>query len=235
MIEVTGLSKRFTQGLGRKARVVQAVDHVSWRAGDAAITGVLGPNGAGKTTTLRMVAGLIVPDDGSCTVDGIDVAREPRAALARLGVLSDARGLYPRLTARENIVYYGQLQGMSAAAAAERAEALAQLLQENDVPGSRVFTMADIFRDPHFAARGTIVHAPDKELGAVAMPAPAPRLSATPGSVRHAGGVVGADTVQVLRTLGGFTPAEIERLLEAGAAYDAAHGAAQRPALETPA
>lgn len=129
MIEVTGLTKRFTQGRGRKARVVQAVDHVSWRAADGAITGVLGPNGAGKTTTLRMVAGLIVPDDGRCTVDGIDVAREPRAALARLGVLSDSRGLYPRLTARENIVYYGQLHGMSAAAAAQRAEALAHLLE----------------------------------------------------------------------------------------------------------
>ena len=76
------------------------------------ITGLLGPNGAGKTTTLRMVAGLIAPDAGRVQVDGIDVAREPRAALARMGVLSDARGLYPRLTARENIVYYGRLQGM---------------------------------------------------------------------------------------------------------------------------
>jgi sodium transport system ATP-binding protein len=79
---------------------------------------MLGPNGAGKTTTLRMVAGLIEPDSGRCTVDGIDVARQPRAALARLGVLSDARGLYPRLTARENIVYYGRLQGMTTDAAA---------------------------------------------------------------------------------------------------------------------
>ncbi len=112
---------------------------------------------------------------------------------------------------------------------------LAQLLQDNDVPGSRVFTMADIFRDPHFAARGTIVHAPDQELGTVAMPAPAPRLSATPGAVRHAGGVVGADTVQVLRTLGQFTPDEIERLLQSGAAFDAAHVAASRSAQETPA
>ncbi len=112
---------------------------------------------------------------------------------------------------------------------------LAQLLQDNDVPGSRVFTMADIFRDPHFAARGTIVHAPDKELGTVAMPAPAPRLSATPGAVRHAGGVVGADTVQVLRTLGHFTSDEIAQLLESGAAFDAAHAAASRSAQATPA
>ncbi len=128
MIEVRELAKRFTQGSGRKARSVQAVDGMSWCAADGAITGVLGPNGAGKTTTLRMVAALVTPDAGQCSVDGIDVARQPRAALARLGVLSDARGLYPRLSARENIVYYGRLQGLSAAAAAARAEELARLL-----------------------------------------------------------------------------------------------------------
>ena len=75
-----------------------------------------------------MLAALLVPDAGQMHVDGIDVQREPRAALARMGVLSDARGLYPRLTARENIVYYGRLHGMSAPAASGRAEALAHLL-----------------------------------------------------------------------------------------------------------
>jgi sodium transport system ATP-binding protein len=89
----------------------------------------LGPNGAGKTTTLRIAAGLIEADSGSVAVDGIEVASAPRAALARMGVLSDARGLYPRLTARENIVYYGRLQGMTAAAAGERALVLARLLE----------------------------------------------------------------------------------------------------------
>ena len=133
MIELQSLSKRFTQGRGRHARTVQAVDGVSWVAADGAITGVLGPNGAGKTTTLRMVAALITPDAGQVRVDGIDVAREPRAALARMGVLSDARGLYPRLTARENIVYYGRLHGMARAAAAARAEALADMLEMRDL------------------------------------------------------------------------------------------------------
>jgi sodium transport system ATP-binding protein len=90
---------------------------------------LLGPNGAGKTTTLRMVAGLLLPDAGRISVDGIDVAAQPRAALARLGVLSDARGLYPRLTARENIAYYGRLHGLSAAAAAARATLLAEMLE----------------------------------------------------------------------------------------------------------
>jgi sodium transport system ATP-binding protein len=129
MIEVRDLKKHFVQGRGRKARSVPAVDGVSWAAADGRITGVLGPNGAGKTTTLRMVAALVEPDAGTIVVDGIDVRQQPRSALARLGVLSDARGLYPRLTARENIVYYGRLHGMGRDAAAARAEALARMLE----------------------------------------------------------------------------------------------------------
>jgi sodium transport system ATP-binding protein len=129
MIEIQNLAKRFTQGSGKKARSVQAVADVSFRAEDARITGLLGPNGAGKTTTLRMAAALIVPDAGRITVDGIDVAQAPQRALARMGVLSDARGLYPRLTARENIVYYGRLHGMTAHAASARADTLAHMLE----------------------------------------------------------------------------------------------------------
>lgn len=128
MIEIETLAKRFVQGRGKKARVVQAVADVSLRAEDGRITGLLGPNGAGKTTTLRMAAALIAPDAGRIAVDGIDVAAAPRAALARMGVLSDARGLYPRLTARENIVYYGRLHGLSDAAASARAAHLAEML-----------------------------------------------------------------------------------------------------------
>jgi sodium transport system ATP-binding protein len=128
MIAVQALQRRFTQGRGRQARTVQAVADVHFTAPDGAITGLLGPNGAGKTTTLRIVAGMLAPDGGSVRVDGIDAVAEPAQALARMGVLSDARGLYPRLTARENIVYYGRLHGMSAAAAAARAEVLAGML-----------------------------------------------------------------------------------------------------------
>jgi sodium transport system ATP-binding protein len=129
MIEVQALSKQFKQGSGKKARVVQAVADVSFAAEDGLITGLLGPNGAGKTTTLRMIAALISPDGGEIRVDGVDVKAEPARALARMGVLSDSRGLYPRLTARENIVYYGELQGMSRDAANQRASALAQMLE----------------------------------------------------------------------------------------------------------
>ena len=129
MIRLQGLAKSFTQGRGRGAVVVRAVVAADLEAPDGAITALLGPNGAGKTTTLRILAGLIRADAGSATVDGIDVARAPRAAQARLGVLSDARGLYPRLTARENIAYFARLQGVAADLADERIAALARMLE----------------------------------------------------------------------------------------------------------
>jgi sodium transport system ATP-binding protein len=105
------------------------VDGISWVAADGCISGLLGPNGAGKTTLLRIVAGLVDADAGQVLVDGIDVATQRQAALARIGVLGDARGLYPRLTARENIVYFGRLHGLGEAAAAQRADSLAATLQ----------------------------------------------------------------------------------------------------------
>jgi sodium transport system ATP-binding protein len=147
MIEVTGVAKSFAAAappwrgwpglavLGRapparrpgEGERVHAVRDVSFVAQGGQITGLLGPNGAGKTTTLRMLAALITPDAGSLSVDGIDVATRPREVLSRMGVLSDARGLYPRLTARENIVYYGALQGMERDAADARAQDLARM------------------------------------------------------------------------------------------------------------
>jgi sodium transport system ATP-binding protein len=128
VIEIHRAAKRFVSGRGRSLRAVQAVDGLSWSAADGCISGLLGPNGAGKTTLLRIVAGLVRPDCGQVFIDGIDVATQRAAALARMGVLSDARGLYPRLTARENIVYYGRLHGMDEAAAQARARSLAQVL-----------------------------------------------------------------------------------------------------------
>jgi len=120
MIETRDLAKRFG--------AVEAVRQVSFTAPDGAITGLLGPNGAGKTTTLRMIGTLVTPTHGIATVDGIDGARQPLAVRARIGVLSDARGLYMRLTARENIAYYGELRGMDPGAVEQAVKRLAELL-----------------------------------------------------------------------------------------------------------
>ena len=76
------------------------------------MTGLLGPNGAGKTTTLRMLYGVMRPDGGTIEVDHVDATKHPRDAQARLGVLPDLAGLYPRLTAREQVRYYGELHGL---------------------------------------------------------------------------------------------------------------------------
>jgi sodium transport system ATP-binding protein len=134
MIRIDQVSKQFkTPGKGTwfkraPGQVVQAVKDVTVHAENGCITGLLGANGAGKTTTLRMLGGLFEPDSGHIQVDGIAVAKEPRKALARMGILGDAHGLYPRLTARENIVYFGRLQGMGPDAANSRAQELARLL-----------------------------------------------------------------------------------------------------------
>lgn len=125
MIEVNGLYKRFGQ--------VQAVAGVSFSALDGQVTGVLGPNGAGKTTSLRMITGLVEPDQGQISVDGLDPVREPLAVRRRLGVLPDARGLYRRLTARENLEYYGALQGMSRQDCRQRASVLIKQLQMEEI------------------------------------------------------------------------------------------------------
>jgi sodium transport system ATP-binding protein len=103
---------------------VHAVRGVSFVAPDGEITGLLGPNGAGKTTLLRMIATLVVPDAGRARVDGLDVVADRYAVRRRIGVLSDARGLYPRLTARENVRYYGRLHGLGGAALEARIDAL---------------------------------------------------------------------------------------------------------------
>ena len=107
-------------------------------------------------------------------------------------------------------------------------ETLEPTLHRADVPASRVFTMTDIFGDAHFAAREAIVRVADEHLGSVAMAAPAPKLSATPGRINHAGRDIGADTVTVLRELAGLSHAEINTLLAAGVVYDAAHSARAR-------
>jgi sodium transport system ATP-binding protein len=130
VIQLDQLHKRFG------ART--AVDDLSFSAHDGQITGLLGPNGAGKTTTLRMLYALLQPDRGRVTVDGIDAALQPLEVRRRLGVLPDARGLYKRLSARENIAYFAQLHGMEPALIRQRSDALIQALAMQDIADRRV-------------------------------------------------------------------------------------------------
>ena len=128
MIQLQDLHKSFTA----KKVVVKAVDGVSFEARDGEITGLLGPNGAGKTTTLRMLYTLMKPDSGKVLVDGVDVADDPETVRRVLGVLPDARGVYKRLTARENIAYFGELHGLDSSTIAQRTERLVQALNMQD-------------------------------------------------------------------------------------------------------
>jgi len=129
VIEVRDLHKAFG--------TVKAVDGVSFIARDGEITGLLGPNGAGKTTTLRMLYTLMPPDRGQVLVDGIDAAVDPLGVRRQLGVLPDARGLYKRLTARENIDYFARLHGLPEELLKSRRNALIEALEMGDIADRR--------------------------------------------------------------------------------------------------
>lgn len=128
MIEVRGLAKSFAARIDGQRSRVRAVADVSFDAADGRITALLGPNGAGKTTTLRMLSTLIVADRGTARVGGVDVVADARGARETLGMLSDARGLYLRLTARENIEYYANLRHLPIGRTRARLAMLSELL-----------------------------------------------------------------------------------------------------------
>jgi sodium transport system ATP-binding protein len=131
MIDVQALCKHYAVrerasafALRSTTREVMAVDRVSFVAHDGEVTALLGPNGAGKTTTLRMLSTLLTPDAGQAWIDGHNLAEQTHAIRRSMGVLGDAKGLYWRLSGRENIVYFAKLQGMRAADAQARADQL---------------------------------------------------------------------------------------------------------------
>jgi sodium transport system ATP-binding protein len=129
MIEARGLAKNFGP--------VVAVRQLSLSAADGCITGLVGPNGAGKSTSLRMLYTVLRPDGGDALIDGASVVRAPLAAAARLGVLAHGAGIYPNLTARENILYFAALHGLARAEARARAAALITLLEMQDIADRR--------------------------------------------------------------------------------------------------
>jgi sodium transport system ATP-binding protein len=121
MLEARGLVKSFGS--------VAAVRAVSFTARDGQITGLLGPNGAGKSTTLRMLYTVLRPDAGDALIDGVSVTAAPLDARRSIGVLSHGAGVYNHLSARENILYFGELHGMARADRAARAAELIELLE----------------------------------------------------------------------------------------------------------
>jgi sodium transport system ATP-binding protein len=121
MIEANNLSKRFGP--------IEAVKDVSLRAEDGRITGLLGPNGAGKSTTLRILYTVLRPDAGDAMIDGTSVLRSPLEARRHIGVLPHSAGIYQNLTARENILYYGELHGLEKPDREARADELIELLE----------------------------------------------------------------------------------------------------------
>lgn len=121
------------QGLHKSFRSVTALSDVSFTAPDGSITGIVGPNGAGKTTAIRILCTVLRPDEGSVTIDGHDTRTDRVAAQRCLGVLPDTRGLYMRLTAREQIRYYGRLHGMGAKDLEHRIDVLSESLGMADI------------------------------------------------------------------------------------------------------
>jgi sodium transport system ATP-binding protein len=129
VIALSGVKKRFGK--------VEALRGVSFQVADGQVTGLLGPNGAGKTTALRVVYGVLAPDEGTAHVDGIDLTRQRRVAQARLGVLPHAQGLYPRLTAREHVRYFAELHGLAGARRESRVDEVLATLEMKDFADRR--------------------------------------------------------------------------------------------------
>lgn len=124
MIRVDDIYKRFGK--------IEAVRGVSFSAPDGKITGLLGPNGAGKSTSLRVLYTVIRPDAGSASIDGIDVVSDSLAARRRVGALPHGAGLYPHLTARENIAYYAALAGLEKQTIPDRTNTVIRELEIED-------------------------------------------------------------------------------------------------------
>ncbi len=129
MIEVRDIHKSFGK--------IYALRGVSFSAPDGKVTGLLGPNGAGKTTTLRILYTVLKPDRGSATVDGHDTLTDSREVQRRTGALPDSHGIYPRLTARENISYYGQLHGLKGLELERNVDDLISMLEMQEIADRR--------------------------------------------------------------------------------------------------
>ncbi|WP_188067049.1 ATP-binding cassette domain-containing protein [Brevibacillus brevis] len=153
MIEVKDVSKRFKE--------IAAVQHVSFRVEAGEVYGLLGENGAGKTTTMRMMATVLSPTEGDIEISGFSVRQQPLEVRRRIGILFGGDvGLYSRLTARENIAYFGRLYGLEQARLEERIHSLSRMLEMDDFIDRRVGAFSRGMKQKVAIAR-TLVHDPD--------------------------------------------------------------------------
>jgi sodium transport system ATP-binding protein len=155
MIRVDGIYKSFG--------AVRAVRGVSFAAPDGKITGLHGPNGAGKSTTLRVLYTVLKPDQGSAVIDGIDVINDSLRARQRIGVLPHGSGLYPHLTARENVAYFARLCGLDKAEVDDRVDEIIRLLEIEDFAERRTKGFSQGQRTKVSLARA-LVHDPQNIL-----------------------------------------------------------------------
>ena len=156
MIEAVDLKKVFRV---KKKEDVVAVDDLSFRCGQGEVFGLLGPNGAGKTTTLRILSTALKPTAGTILVDGLDVAREPGEVRRRIGFLSGATALYPRLTPREIVTYFARLYGLEDSLIRQRIEELFARLNMMDFADRKTDTLSTGQKQKASIAR-TVVHDP---------------------------------------------------------------------------
>ncbi len=155
MLEVRSLVKTFSLDDGE----VRAVDDLSLTVPREEVYGLLGPNGAGKTTTLRIILGLLEPDSGYTAVDGIHTTIDPIAVKSRLGFVSSNDGVYPWLSVREMLLYFGDLYAVDPDVAATRAEELAKLMGIEHLLDRRAGTLSTGQRQRVTLVRG-LIHDP---------------------------------------------------------------------------
>jgi len=156
MIETRGLSKVFHD---KKRGAIRAVDNVSFACRPGQIYGLLGANGAGKTTTLRILATILEPTEGTAVVCGHDVIDEPDKVRANVGFLSAATALYPRLTSREMVEYFGRLNGLDESTLRKRVDEIFSRLDMNSFRDRRCDKLSTGMKQKTSIAR-TLVHDP---------------------------------------------------------------------------
>lgn len=171
MIQIHDLAKAFALSKNNKLsdtekqdvryskEAFHSVRNVSFHCGQGEVLGLLGPNGAGKTTTLRMLSTALKPDAGSVLLNGVDVLKQPVKARQQIGFLSADTGLYGKLTAYENIAYFGRLHGMSEQALKQRIDELFTLLNMHDFANRRADNMSTGMKQKTAIARA-VVHSP---------------------------------------------------------------------------